>query len=106
MFHFAGGISFGVDVGNLLQLEGAFQRDRIMNATSEKQKVMGPLVMFRKLLAQFIAGQKLFEFAGNMSDFLNRRSCLFGGHRAAHLREIQGEQTKRGELSATSLVQS
>ena len=32
VLHFAGGIAFGVDVGNFLELERAFEGDGIMNA--------------------------------------------------------------------------
>jgi hypothetical protein len=38
VLHFAGGIAFGVNVGNFLQLERAFERDRIVNAAAEKEK--------------------------------------------------------------------
>jgi len=38
LFHFAGGIAFGVDVGNFLKFEGAFERDRVVNAASEVQE--------------------------------------------------------------------
>src|SRR5712671_7626906 len=39
VLHFAGGIAFGVDVGNFLELEGAFQRDRVVDAASEVKKI-------------------------------------------------------------------
>src|SRR5258705_11753193 len=38
VLHFAGGIAFGVDVGNFLKFEGAFERDWVVNAGSEVQK--------------------------------------------------------------------
>src|SRR5579875_3935820 len=39
VLHFAGGIAFGVNVGNFLQLQRAFQRDGVMNAAAEIQKI-------------------------------------------------------------------
>src|SRR6266403_2300591 len=39
VLHFASGIAFGVDVGNFLQLESSFERNRIMNATAEIEKI-------------------------------------------------------------------
>jgi hypothetical protein len=36
----AGRISFGMDVGDFLELERAFQRDRKMQATAEEQGMM------------------------------------------------------------------
>ena len=40
MFQFAGRIRFGVDVGDLLQLQRAFLCHGILNAASKKQRVM------------------------------------------------------------------
>ena len=40
MLHLAGRIAFGVDVGDLLQLQRAFQRDREVDAAAEKQKIL------------------------------------------------------------------
>ena len=39
VLHLAGGIAFGVDVGNLLQLERAFERQRIGAAAAEIEHV-------------------------------------------------------------------
>ena len=39
VLHFAGRIALGVDVRNLLQLQRAFERDRIVDAAAEKQEV-------------------------------------------------------------------
>ena len=39
VLHLAGRIAFGVDVGDLLQLQRAFERDRIVDAAAEEQEV-------------------------------------------------------------------
>ena len=39
MLHLAGRVAFGVDVGNLLELERAFQRNREMDSAAQKQKI-------------------------------------------------------------------
>jgi len=39
VLEFAGGIAFGVDVGNFLQLQRAFKRDRVVIAAAEEQPV-------------------------------------------------------------------
>ncbi len=41
VFHFARWITFGVDVGNLLELERAFEGDGEVDAAAEKQKIGG-----------------------------------------------------------------
>jgi hypothetical protein len=40
----AGGIGLGVDIGDFLQFQGAFQRHRIMHAAAQEERV----VLFRK----------------------------------------------------------
>ena len=40
MLQLASGIRFGMDVGNLLHLQRAFHRNRIMNAAAEEQHVL------------------------------------------------------------------
>ena len=40
MFEFAGRVGFGVDIGDLLELQGAFHGDRVMPATAEEKGVV------------------------------------------------------------------
>jgi hypothetical protein len=60
VLHFAGGIAFGVNVGNLLELERAFEGDGVVDAASEEKEVLGADISFRKLLALFIVRENLF----------------------------------------------
>ena len=39
VLHFAGGIAFGVDVGNFFQFERAFEGDGVVDAASEVEKI-------------------------------------------------------------------
>ena len=41
VLHLAGGVAFGVDVGDLLELEGAFEGDGIVDAAAEEEEVAG-----------------------------------------------------------------
>ena len=41
MLHLAGGVAFGVDVGDLLELEGAFEGDGEVDAAAEVEEVAG-----------------------------------------------------------------
>ena len=49
MLEFAGGIGLSVDVGDFLELQGAFQRDGVMHATAKEQgmvfvgELLGPV---------------------------------------------------------------
>ena len=42
MLEFAGRIALRVDIGNFLELEGAFQRDREERAAPEEQGIASP----------------------------------------------------------------
>ena len=41
VLHLACRVAFGVDVGDLLELEGAFERDRVVDAAAEEEEVAG-----------------------------------------------------------------
>src|ERR1039458_7644440 len=41
VLHLAGGVAFGVDVGNFLELERAFERDGVVDAAAEEEEVAG-----------------------------------------------------------------
>ena len=38
VLHLAGGVAFGVDVGDLLELEGAFEGDGVVDAAAEEEE--------------------------------------------------------------------
>ena len=40
MLHLAGGVALGVDVGDLLELERALERDRVVQAAAQEQRVL------------------------------------------------------------------
>jgi hypothetical protein len=40
MFHFAGGVAFGVDVGDFFEFEGAFEGDGVVVAASEEEAMV------------------------------------------------------------------
>ena len=49
VLHLAGGVAFGVDVGDLLELEGAFERDGVVDAAAEEEEVAGGGEVFGEL---------------------------------------------------------
>ena len=72
MLHLARRIAFGVDVGNFLQLERAFERDGVVNAASEKQEILRAGVFLGQFFAFFFVGQQVFQLARNAGEFLDR----------------------------------
>ena len=41
VLHLAGGVAFGVDVGDLLELEGTLEGDGVVDAAAEEEEVIG-----------------------------------------------------------------
>lgn len=56
VLHLAGGVAFGVDVGDLLQLEGAFEGDGVVDAPAEEEEVVGAVEEFGEMLAVLVEG--------------------------------------------------
>src|SRR5579859_664958 len=100
VLHFAGGIAFGVDVRNFLELEGAFEGDGIVNAATEIEKIGATKKLAGEIFVKtgFLGLQNRFHFVGNPGEFLEKVFCGVGGERAANFAEMHGEEEKRGEL--------
>ena len=70
MLHLAGGVAFGVDVGDLLELERAFEGDGVVDAAAEEEEVAGGGEGLGELAALVVDGtQNLFELAGDFGEF-------------------------------------
>ena len=74
VLHFAGGIAFGVDVGNFLEFEGAFEGDGIMNAAAEIEKIGVAEKLLGESLVKpsFVHLEDHFHFVGNAREFLHQ----------------------------------
>ena len=92
VLHLAGGVAFGVNVGNLLQLERALERDREMNAAAQEQKIGGAEKLAAQLFVNGIVREHGFELAGNAQQLLHqaaRRGLVQHAH-------ASGPGTSRG----------
>src|SRR6185295_11121027 len=61
VLHFACGIAFGVNVGNLFELQRAFERDWIIDAAAEVEKIVRTMKLARELLDLLIAAEQSFH---------------------------------------------
>ena len=75
----------------------------IVDAASQEQEVLGARIFLGQVFTLFLAGEQVFEFAGNACEFLDRLFGLFGGHGAALLGQVKGEQVQRGKLRGKRL---
>ena len=104
VLHLAGGVAFGVDVGDLLELEGAFEGDGVVDAAAEEEEVAGGAEGLGELAALSIYGtQNLLNFSGDFRKLGDEVDGLFLGDGAAELGEVEGEDEEGGELGGEGL---
>ena len=71
MLHFPGGIALGVDVGDLLQLESAFERDRVVDAAAEEQRVLDVMEAAGERFIDSVVGEHRLELPGETQQLLH-----------------------------------
>ena len=78
VLEFAGGVGFGVDVGNLLELERTFERHRMQCAATKEQRVLFVGEAQRELLNNAVEFQGLFNQAGQLDQVLHHFALALG----------------------------
>ncbi len=105
VLQFAGRIGLGVDIRDFLQLQRAFQRDRIERTATEEQRVMLVGKGFRHVLDRIRQRQHHFNLARQCMQFVDQAFFIF--HRqAASPRQRDREQPQCGELGGECLGRS
>jgi len=88
-----------MNVANLLELEGAFEGDGVMDAAAKEEEVAGVLEDFGELAALVVyRAENLFKLGGETGEFGDVVEGLGVGNGAADLGEVEGEDEERGEL--------
>ena len=72
MLHLAGRIAFGVDVGNFLQLQRAFESDGIVNASAEIEEIRVAEKLASELLDGGIPLQDCADFMRHFRQLLHQ----------------------------------
>src|SRR5262249_47994380 len=103
VFHFAGGVAFGVDVGNLFELEGAFERNRVVVAAAEEEEVAGVAVAAGDDLDLWGVAYYVGHLVGNGHELADQRGGSFGGEGAGAAAQMNGDQYQCGELGGECL---
>ncbi len=66
VLHLAGGVAFGVDVGDLLELEGAFEGDGVVDAAAEEEEVARVVELFGERGGEVVGrAEDGFELVGD-----------------------------------------
>src|SRR5260370_1405991 len=98
VLHFAGGIAFGVNVRDFLELQRAFESDGVVNVSTEIEKIGVAKELPRQVFVEsrFIRVQNFFDFLRDAREFLHQASGGGFGELAANLAEIGSEQKQGG----------
>ena len=90
VLHLAGGVAFGVDVGDLLELERAFEGDGVVDAAAEEEEVVDGIKDFSQLKTLIVdRAQHLFQLARNLCQLRHQVQRLRLRDRPPLLRQIQ-----------------
>ena len=100
MLHLAGRIALGVDVRDLLQLERALERDRVVHAAAEEQEVRALVEALRDVLDLRLGAQRLLEVPRQ----LRERLADAGAPASARQRAARRPRCSASRSRATSCV--
>ncbi len=103
MLHLAGGIPLGVDVRDLLQLQRAFERDRVVNAPAQEKEVAARVKAVADLLNLLVGLEDLFDQQRQVRQRVQMGLPLLRTQRALHPRQVQREQVERHQLRGEGL---
>ena len=103
MFHLARRITFGVDVGDFLQLQRAFERDGEMNAAAQVQEIRRARQLLGQLVVDMVVPQDIFHLARQVRQLLHQ---MLGGGFIQHLAllaQVHRQQEQRRQLAGERL---
>ena len=104
VLHLACRVAFGVDVGNFLELERAFERNGVVDAAAEEEEVAGVGVEAGEGLALGVDGaEDVFDLAGEEVEGFEKVEAFLVGDGTADLGEVEGEEEERDELGGEGL---
>ena len=97
VLHLGGRIALGVDVADLLELERPFERDRVVQISSEVEHASRRRDQPRRLFDQRLGLQDLAEQRGNRFDRLDDRQSV-RERQVPEPREMKRQQEQHGHL--------
>ena len=104
VLHLTRRITLGVDVRDLFQLQRAFERDRVVDAAAEIEKVGSSLKPRGDLLDLRRELQRLLEKLRQLQQRVDVRFRCVGGQRAATCPSRRASRYKRDELRGNAFV--
>ncbi len=102
VFHFGGGVALGVDVGDFLELEGAFEGDGEGVTAAEEEEVVGPGIFEGDFFQRVALGEDGFELFGQGFEGAHDFEGAAGGEHA-HAAEVDAKEGEDGECGDEGL---
>ncbi len=102
VLEFAGGVAFGVDVGNLLELERAFQGNGVQGAAAQEQGVLLVGEVQRQLVHGVIEFEGFLDHARKFDELADQAPLPFGVT-AVVARECNRQQAQGHQLGGEGL---
>jgi hypothetical protein len=106
VLHLAGGITLGVDVGDFLQLQRAFERDRIVDAAAQKQEVGAAVEPLRNLFHARRGLDSLLDGLRQVQQLVDVAANLVGRQRAADLRQYRPSSCSATSCDVNAFVEA
>ncbi len=103
VLHFPGRITFGVDIGDLLQFQRALQGDRVLVAPPEVEKVVNMHQAVRDLLDLGIQLQALLDLAGQADQRIEHGATGLLVEIAAQASEVESKKVEGHQLRGKRL---
>ena len=103
VLHLPRRVTLGVDVGDLLHLQGAFERDRVVDAAAEVQEVAGGGHPLRHLLHPAAHGQRVLHEVGHPGQALQQLAAALVGEGPAQPAQVQGQERQGHDLRREGL---
>ncbi len=103
MLHLACGISLGVDVGDLLELQGPFERDRIIHTAAEIEEILSVTVFARDLVDLPRALHRLGHQLRQVHQIMDQRPALFFVESTEMSSDMQRQQIECRQLRGKGL---
>ena len=98
VFHLSGRVALGMDVGDLLQLQRAFERNRVVDAATQVEEVPMHVEPSRDRLDRRVTLEHLFEQPRQVVQILEMPERRLRRQRPASLGQIERQQVQRHEL--------
>ena len=103
VFEFPGGVGLGVDVGDLLELQGALQAQGVVHIAANKEHAVVVEILRGEILDIVLVGEDGLHLPRQQEHLIQHRVVLALLHRASDLSKVQRQQVHHRHLGGVRL---